>query len=497
MNNNISKIEKAIDYVNKNKGNVNEVYKPKYHITAPIGWINDPNGFTFYKGEYHLFYQYHPYSSEWGPMHWAHIKSKDAINWEWLPIALAPEDEYDINGCFSGSAIEKDDKLYLMYTGNLDGKGKYEDARQIQCIAESIDGITFKKHVNNPVIGTKDLPKESIIQDFRDPKVFEKDGVYYSVIASRNTDGAGQILLYKSDDLYNWSYVGVVSKSKHKLGDMWECPDLFELGGKDVLIMSPMKVEDCGNDFWNINSSTYMIGQLDYNTGEFNYNSLGEIDKGLDFYAPQTMIDDKGRRVMIGWMQTWGRNIPSNTENHGWAGMMTIPRVLEVINNKLYQKPIETVKNYRKNEISLNNVSVKDRQKLDGVNGNTIELLLEVDMTNSTMFGINFLKSKDEEVSIHYNKGLEELTFDRGLSKNRIKGEEKIYRSYRKTKVELINNKIKLNIFIDVSSVEIFINDGLETMSSTVYMKDFGQDVEFVSNGESILCNISKWDISI
>lgn len=495
--NNISKIEKAIDYVNKNKGNVNKIYKPKYHITAPVGWINDPNGFTFYKGEYHLFYQYHPYSSEWGPMHWAHIKSKDAINWEWLPIALAPEDEYDINGCFSGSAIEKDDKLYLMYTGNLDGKGKYEDARQIQCIAESIDGITFKKHVNNPVIGTKDLPKESIMQDFRDPKVFEKDGVYYSVIASRNTDGAGQILLYKSDDLYNWSYVGVVSKSEHKLGGMWECPDLFELGGKDVLIMSPMQVEDCGNDFWNINSSTYMIGELNYNTGEFNYKYLGEIDKGLDFYAPQTMIDDNGRRVMIAWMQTWGRNIPSNTENHGWAGMMTIPRVLEIIDNKLYQKPIETIKNYRKNEISLNNVSVKDREKLDGVNGNTIELLLEVDMTNSTMFGINLLKSEDEEVSVHYNKELEELTFDRGLSKNIIKGEEKIYRSYRKTKVELINNKIKLNIFIDVSSVEIFINDGLKTMSSTVYMKDFGQDVEFVSNGESILCNISKWDIII
>lgn len=493
----MNKLERANEYIRENIGNIDKKYKAKYHITPPIGWLNDPNGFSFYKGEYHLFYQYNPYDSVWGPMHWAHIKSKDAINWEWLPVALAPENNYESGGCFSGSAIEKDGKLYLMYTGHTDTTNSAEGVRQVQCLAESTDGVIFEKYENNPIISADKLPKDATIQDFRDPKVFEKDGVYYSVIASRSLEDAGQILLYKSEDLYKWDYVGVLAKSNHKLGDMWECPDLFELGGRDILIMSPMRVETSGYDFWNINSTTYMIGKLDYKTGKYEYDYIGEIDNGLDFYAPQTMIDDKGRRILVAWMQTWGREMPSNIEKHGWAGTMTLPRVLEIIDNKLYQKPIEAIRDYRKNEVTLNNISVKDRVSLEKINGNAIELLLEVDMTNSNMFGINLLKSEEEHVSISYNKALAELTFDRGLSKNRIKGEEKIYRSYRKVGVDLIDNKLKLNIFIDVSNIEIFINDGIKVMSSSAYMKDCGRDIEFVSDGEAVLCNVTKWDITI
>ena len=285
------RIEKAEEVLKNAKENVKGRYRLGYHIMAPANWINDPNGLIQYKGEYHAFYQHHPNDENWGPMHWGHVKSKDLVNWEHCPVALAPGDEFDKGGCFSGSAIEKDGKMYLMYTGHQD-PGGFENLRQVQCIAVSEDGINFTKYENNPVIDSTKLPKEAIIQDFRDPKVYKKGDKYYSVIGSRNLDDSGQILLYSSDDLLNWNYEGNILQSNNEFAKMWECPDLFELDNKDILIMSPQFLEPRGNKYWNLHSSSYMIGNLDYKNNKYNLEKVEEIDYGFDFYAPQTLIDN-------------------------------------------------------------------------------------------------------------------------------------------------------------------------------------------------------------
>lgn len=142
-------VEKANAYIQAEKVTVDTTFIPERHFVPEIGWINDPNGFVYFKGEYHLFYQFNPYESVWGPMHWGHAKSKDLVNWEHLPVALAPDKDYDKDGCFSGSAIVKDDTLWLMYTGNIvneDGS-----VRQVQNMAYSTDGIHFEKIAQNPV----------------------------------------------------------------------------------------------------------------------------------------------------------------------------------------------------------------------------------------------------------------------------------------------------------------------------------------------------------
>ena len=118
------KIQAANDFIQKKSVEVDSTYRHEYHVMAPIGWINDPNGFVYFKGEYHLFFQHYPYDSVWGPMHWGHAKSKDLVHWEALPVALAPSEEYDQSGCYSGSAIEKDGKLYLLYTGYVEQNGE-------------------------------------------------------------------------------------------------------------------------------------------------------------------------------------------------------------------------------------------------------------------------------------------------------------------------------------------------------------------------------------
>lgn len=489
------KLKQANSYVKNNREKVDNTYRQKYHIMPPIGWMNDPNGFSYYNGEYHLFYQYNPYSSMWGSIHWAHVKSKDLVNWEYLDIAIAPDEEYDVSGCFSGSAIEKDGKMYLMYTGHQD-PGGFENLRQVQCIAVSEDGKNFTKYENNPVIDSTKLPKEAIIQDFRDPKVYKKGDKYYSVIGSRNLDDSGQILLYSSDDLLNWNYEGNILQSNNEFAKMWECPDLFELDNKDILIMSPQFLEPRGNKYWNLHSSSYMIGNLDYKNNKYNLEKVEEIDYGFDFYAPQTLIDTKGRRIMIAWMQMWDRKFPTNELGHNWAGCMTIPRELKLVDDKLYQLPVEELKVLRKNEVSYKDINIKDNKSLEGIKGQCIELELEVDMKNSNEFEILLMKGNNQETSIKYNKIDELLVFDRSKNGKALGGGEKEVRTYRQTEANLIDNKLKLNIFIDRMSVEIFINDGIKTMSSTVYPDKDSDNIEFYCDKEAIL-DIKKWDMEV
>lgn len=257
-------LDRAREYISKKRKSVNETFRNNFHLMPPVGWMNDPNGFVYYDGEYHLFYQFYPYDSKWGPMHWGHSKTKDFIHWEELPTALAPDETYDKDGCFSGSAIEKDGKLYLMYTGHVVENGK---VTQTQCVAVSEDGVHFTKHKANPVIGKNEIGEYGLIQDFRDPKVIEKDGVYYSVVASKTADERGLILLYKSSDLIDWTFYSVLLEGKPEQGVMWECPDLFYLDGKDVLIMSPIQMTPQGIEYHNTSSTAVFIGEMDWEKG--------------------------------------------------------------------------------------------------------------------------------------------------------------------------------------------------------------------------------------
>ena len=258
------KLQRAREYEKEAMRRIPEGQKPDFHLCGPVGWINDPNGFSCFQGEYHLFFQYHPYSTKWGPMHWGHAKTKDFIRWEFLPAALAPDQDYDGQGCFSGSALEYDGKQYLMYTGvkETEGPDGKPVIRQTQCMAQG-DGIDYRKWDCNPVISADSLPKGSSPEDFRDPKIWREEDGFYAVIGSRSEDTSGQILLYRSEDLKNWELAGVLDRSKNEYGKMWECPDFFPLDGGQVLITSPQFMEAKGLEFHNGNGTIYLVGKYD------------------------------------------------------------------------------------------------------------------------------------------------------------------------------------------------------------------------------------------
>lgn len=345
-----------------------------YHFMPQTGWLNDPNGLIYFRGRYHYFFQYNPYYGFWDYMHWGHAVSKDMVHWEYLPLALAPSESYDDHmrgGCFSGSAVEHEGKLYLMFTG-VTNRGN--DFEQTQCIAYSEDGIHFEKYDRNPVLTA---PEGIPTHLFRDPKVWKHNDKYYMVCGA-SRDNMAQALLYCSEDLLHWAFVNVLAESRGEWGYMWECPDFYRLGDKYVLMFSPMGAGE--------HTSTYFVGDFDYDTGKFARQVSGEIDWGLDYYAPQSFIMPDGRRIIVGWANEW-EWMPfwknwGPTYQEGWCGFFNIPREVRLMpDNTLQFLPIEELKILRTGGHKIECFTVgEEEEKLQAGDGISFEMKMKIDL---------------------------------------------------------------------------------------------------------------------
>lgn len=474
-------IEKANDYIRKKKADVNPEYRQGIHLAAPVGWMNDPNGFVYYEGYYHLFYQFYPYDSVWGPMHWGHAKSKDLIHWEELPVALAPTEDYELDGCFSGSAIVKDGVLCLLYTGHYDREGV---RREVQCLATSTDGIHFDKHPNNPVIDERQLGSYGDSQDFRDPKVLERDGAYYTVLATKTPNELGRILMFKSEDLLTWTFYSVVLEGEAHQGIMWECPDLFHLDGKDVLIMSPIEMKQEGHAYANLSSTVAFIGEMNWETGKLRVDNYHEIDGGLDFYAPQTCENEEGERIMVAWMQMWQRNFPTHDLGHGWAGCMTLPRRLRVVDNYLCQEPIKELETSLTPIVHEDNATfgVSESKTYQDVLSNQSVVEIEAVLTEKGNVELSLLETDNEAFIITLDGKNNTLVASRKDVGHSIKGLEKVHLTERQITLPSDQRQLTLKIVIDTSSIEVFVNQQY-SLSFTVFPKERGKDLTITSKG--------------
>lgn len=454
----------------------NSRWYPLYHIAAPAGWVNDPNGFCMFNGKYHFFYQHYPYGAVWGPMHWGHVVSEDLVNWEHLPIALAPDKDYDNDGVFSGSGIEKDGKLYLMYTGNI---SLPDDVHlQKQCLAVSEDGVNFTKSEKNPIVEAPDNLDMSCA-DFRDPKVWKHGGKYYCVLGSKTADGTrGQILWYESKDLENWQFKNISARSEGNQGNMWECPNFVEFGTKNILIMSPMGIEPEGNKYLNHVDVIYSVGKLNYATGIFTHGDFEPLDWGFDFYAPQITQTPDGRTIFIGWLQMW--NVPQPEQADGWAGQMTIPRELQLKNDKVYSIPIKELETLRQKETAYKDLTLEKETQLKGVEGAVGELLLTVNVAKSKKFFVEIRKT----LKVAYDNGIVKLIRDAAGDEG-LAGEREVKISSGK--------KLKLRIYLDKSSAEVFVNDGEAVLSARIYPEEDRQEIIFVPEENELAINEVKF----
>lgn len=415
----------------------------KLHLKAPDNWVNDPNGFIYYKGYYHLFYQYFPYGPRWGTMHWGHAVSRDLVNWEHKGLALYPSRREDQNGCFSGSAVEYQGKLYLAYTGVRYEAVNPEDPHtcledqfeSAQLMISSEDGFHFDNEngkkviippITDPAIGDR--------THTRDPKVWKSGDHWYLVLGSTVGEKYGEVLFYRSDDLHTWTYVDKAFKGP-EYGWMWECPDYFETKGGKVLILSAMGFLKNGEK--EKNQSICFHVEFDQSSCRIEIPDTYQfLDCGLDLYAPQTTLDAEGRRILSAWVR-----MPKVTDE-GWIGMFCTPRVVEVRDGHIFFPMHPNVRAAYSQEIPAGSQRAKD--------GYLVSLDLE-DGEELDVGGFVIRREGDR------------ICTDRSAVFPSFPG------AHLRSETPALKGGCHLDVVVDKDLVEVFVNEGECVISNAVY----------------------------
>ncbi len=447
-------VEAANNYIKEMTGKINKSFYPEYHFSPPIGWMNDPNGVCFYKGKLNFFYQYNPYDSSWSDMYWGHAVTEDNCIFTHYPVALAPNSD-DETTCFSGGAVVNQDEIILIYTKHYEKDGLL---RETQSVARSLDGIHFLKD-ETVVLGAENLPEEVNQKEFRDPNpVLWENGEYAVFIGSKTIENEGCILIYKTKDFKSFQYLNKIKLPC--MGVMCECPDFFTLGEKDVLLCSIINLPSEEYRFKNINSVLYIVGKLNRQTGEFVVDYFDELDSGMDFYAPQTACDEDGKRIMLAWMEMWGKDeYYTHTYQHGYCGVLTYPRILTLKDHFLYQTPAKGIEKYRMN-------STADLKNL----------YICYDMS---------LRLKEDSKIIVKGKLSEEF-FSFGIQNGRFYADFSTLKfqpmDLRKCKY-IYEKAVEVRVLSDRSSIEIFIAGGKETFTQRYFIDGDRLSIE-IENAE-------------
>lgn len=528
----------------KSLGVTDALWYPSYHVAPSVGWLGVPGGLCCHDGIYHIFYQHNPYNVTWGTMHWGHLTSRDLVHWAHQPIALTPGDGCDRDGCFSGCAVSHNGSLYIFYTGHT-WQGEGEEAAgdspafyQQQCLAVSTDGVHFTKR------GAVVRPPPGYVH-FRDPKVWWQSGRWWMICGAREAaQDIGQLLLFSSDDLEQWDSATwqVLGATEDRNVFMWECPDYFELGEANVLLFSPQGMRPSGYKYRNRFQSGYMFGRwtttappassaadspapsavactASSNEGSRNNNactssatapSVGssgscgrllvrssaefkitrrfrEIDFGHDFYAPQTLLTPDGRRLVIGWLDMWESPMP--TRKHGWSGCMTLPRELmyDDVAGRIKMVPPRELLALRRTHTQLAPRRVGDSTTVLLVEecvAHEVELVLSCETSTGEKYGLWLGEGTELYVDTQSNR----LLLNRHYPQYMLSG----YRSCSIPEGPLL----RLRVFIDRSSIEVFVNNGAATFSSRIFPWADDRSLRlFSTNGHMDMVGGSLWDL--
>ncbi|MFY9177123.1 MAG: GH32 C-terminal domain-containing protein [Caldicoprobacterales bacterium] len=431
----------------------NQKFRNQIHFAPFKNWMNDPNGLCYYKGKYHMFYQYNPKEQKWGDMHWGHAVSNDLIRWIHLPIALFPQKELYNNdhffgGAFSGSAVVNEDCMHLFLTRSF-GSSDRTWERQWQTTCVSSDGINF----SHEKVIIEETP-EGVGMDFRDPMVFRKDNKWYMFIAGSH-DGVAAVLCYSSIDLLNWEYEGPVIKEDRFDYRVAECPDAYEIDGKFVLVAGFINRGVRSKSNYKRRDTRYYIGNFE--NGKFTVEYSDLVDHGKDYYAVQSFVTSE-RVVSIGWNNDDA--LKHVVEKDSSNGTMSIPREISIKNGKLYQYPIREIE------------KLNDKILYRGSHENFIIyehsdnlFRMDIEISNNTNFDISLTHNDTENMQLKYNGKTLELI---------------IYKDETEENTTIIETSIinELTVFLDRSLVEIFINKGEYAAARRYYYEDAVHEIK-------------------
>ncbi|RGG25083.1 glycoside hydrolase family 32 protein [Ruminococcus sp. AF25-17] len=457
------------------------IKRQKYHLEPDRGLLNDPNGLVFYKDMYHVFFQWNRFEKNHSYKEWGHFTSKDLLHWNWEGSALLPDQFYEQNGVYSGSALIKDGQLRLFYTGNNKSGGVRKSS---QCLAVTEDGKTFQK--KGIVLST---PTE-FTEHFRDPKVWQDGDNYYMVIGAQMKNGRGSVALCSSKDAENWKFELVLAKSKEY--EMVECPDYFQVDGQGILLYCPQH-RDNERDSSLCSFSAYK--EFDFNdivSGKIedsNVQNLDEgrkkMDQGFDFYAPQTFTSLDGRKILLAWMSRMEEEEEKLFgEGESSIHCMTLPRELSYRNGELCQLPVRELEK----KLCIHKISEQEIQSGEIILKNRVYCAKLSNLQNETSFKIEF---QSGEVILEYKKVEKIISVKRKnwVTKDydesgevilEYKKVEKIISVKRKNWVTKdydertckIDSLETIECWSDISSMEIFVNQGSKVFSMRMFTEE-------------------------
>lgn len=332
------------------------------------------------------------------------------------------------------------------------------------------------------------MPEKFGRKDFRDPKIWKKDGRYYCVVGNRYEENCGQIVLFSSEDYKNWRYEKVLLRNDGKNGDMLECPDYLEVDGYPVIICSPQNMHAQKYEFHNGHNSIYIIGDAEKEISDFAWEKKRSLDYGLDFYAPQTTELPDGRRIMVAWMKSWDARVM--TKGQKWQGMMTLPRELKIKDGKIWQSPVRELEKYKKNPIIYTEQKISGQMSLDGINGRVIDMTVELTNVEGREFKVDVAHNEEYTTTFTYYPEKHQIEIDRTYS-----GVNADVVCVRKIEIAEKHHAPKLHFIMDRYSVELFINDGEQTASVVIPTPLEANEIIFTSD-EAATVNIEKYEIT-
>ena len=432
-------------------------FRQSFHLMPPVGWLNDPNGLCWFKGVYHAFFQYSPFDPEGGVKLWGHYTSNDMIGWEYQGVAFYPDQPFDCHGVYSGCAFIEDGEMYIYYTGNvkLEDREDYDyinTGREANTVlVTSKDGMQFgrKKELMRNTNYPSDLSRH-----VRDPKVWKQGDTYYMIQGARTKADVGQAIIFESKDKLNWTFKSRV-KSAEPFGYMWECPDYFEIGGVKVLSASVQGLEGGVWEHRNVYQSGYFTVEGDI-LEKYALSEYHLWDYGFDYYAPQSFETGDGRRILIAWMGMPDCEEYTNlTIEDGWQHCFTFPREVYVKAGKICQRPVR--------ELEERERKLEDVQALQGAEDFEIEGCRTCDLTVAGIKDNAFRAVLGGELILEYRESRFEMRF---IDQNKTSASAG--RGLRYAEMERIED---VRLLVDVSSVEVFVNDGEYVFTTRYYPK--------------------------
>ncbi|MGB8022325.1 MAG: sucrose-6-phosphate hydrolase [Candidatus Nanopelagicales bacterium] len=462
-------------------------WRQSFHVQPQVGALADPVGLVWHDGVYHLCHLLKLFEPQSPPIFWVHLSSLDLVHWSDPAIALAPSNDFDSHGCYSGSGIVQDGQVRLLYTGNVrtpdGGRTPY------QCLATLQEDGTAVKHPANPLFGAI----AGYTPHLRDPHVWVADGSFLMLLGAQTDDLHGSLVMLRSADLVEWELLGqVAGGADEPFGYMWECPGLVRLvdrakpaaGARDVLIVSPQFDHGAEAGAARFEDTTYYTcGELSLDPPRLAHGQFLRFDLGPDFYAPRTLVAADGRTIVIGWM---GMPVhpgePEIGDRHptvanGWVHCLAVPRTLELVDGRLVQWPVPELDQLHGDPVVFGDVAVASGQavSLPGVEGACLDLYVSADPAPGAALVVGLREGPGQATLLTVDPWSGSVTLDRGTSG---RGERGAVSGHLESA-----GSFTLRLLVDNSSVEVFVNGGRVTMSARIYPDVDATGISFAAHG--------------